>query len=259
VSGSGTIGIVRWNTVLPKWGDTEQKVSFGLDYRAFDNEVLLQGSGNLVPDVVIHPVSLNYGALWRGAAAELSFYGNYSRNIPGGNDGREEDWRSDPGSRQTVVDDYQILRHGFNFVRQFQSEWQMRLGFSGQYTEDALIPGEQFGVGGPDTVRGYLLRELAKDEGYATQLELYTPDLAQNAGRSDSLRTRLLAFYDYGSVENNDTEPSDRESIASAGLGLRLGYGKTLSLRLDGAQLLKETAEREKNSWRASFALALIF
>jgi hemolysin activation/secretion protein len=259
VSGSGGIGIARWNYVLPKARDLEQKVSFGLDYRAFDNEVLLQGSGNLVPDVVIHPVSLNYGALWQGAMAELSFYGNYSRNIPGGTDGREEDWRAEPGSRQTVVDDYQILRYGFNYVRQFRGDWQMRVGFSGQYTRDALVPGEQFGIGGPDTVRGYLLRELAKDKGFATQLELYTPDLAPKAGLSDRFRTRLLAFYDYGSVENNDTQPSDQESLASAGVGLRLGYGRTLSLRLDGAQILKESVEREKNSWRASFALALVF
>lgn len=259
VSGSGSIGIARWNYTLPKWRDTEQKIAFGLDYRAFQNDVQFQGSGSIVPDITIHPVSLGYSGLWRGAAAELSFYGMYSRNIPGGTNGREEDWRADPGSRQTVVDDYQIFRYGLNYVRQFRSEWQMRIGFNGQYTGDALVSGEQYGIGGPDTVRGYLLRELAKDKGNSTQLEFYTPELARKAGNSDSFRMRFLAFFDYGSVENNDTEPSDRESIASAGIGLRLGYSKTLSLRLDIARILKETADRESGTQRVSAAVALIF
>jgi hemolysin activation/secretion protein len=135
----------------------------------------------------------------------------------------------------------------------------VRLGFSGQHTADALTSAEQFGIGGPDTVRGYLLRELAKDRGYAAQLEFYTPELARPIGLAEAFRMRVLAFYDYGSVENNDTEPSDRQSLASAGVGLRLGYGKAVSLRLDLARILKETTEREKDSYRASAALALIF
>jgi hemolysin activation/secretion protein len=157
------------------------------------------------------------------------------------------------------VDDYQILRYGFNFVSRFPGDWQARLGASGQYSADALVSAEQFGIGGPDTVRGYLLRELAKDRGNAAQLEFYTPDLARPLGLVSDFRTRALAFYDYGSVENNETQPSDRESLASTGLGLRLGYGKAVSLRLDVARILKETIEREKDSYRVSGALALIF
>jgi hemolysin activation/secretion protein len=259
VSGSGRIGIARWNYTLPKWQDLEQKLSFGADYRAFNNNVQFEGSGSIVPDETVHPVSLNYGALWRGAAAELSFYGNYSRNIPGGNNGTAEDWTSEVGSRQDLIDDYQILRYGFNYVRQFRSDFQTRIGFNGQYTGDALVSGEQFGIGGPDTVRGYLLRELAKDKGYAVQFELYTPEMAGRTGLSDPFRLRFLAFYDYGSVENNNTQPSDRESLASTGIGLRLGYGKTLSLRLDVAQILKDSPTVDKGSQRGSAAMALIF
>jgi hemolysin activation/secretion protein len=259
VSGSGSIAIVRWNYLLPRQGNMEQKLSFGLDYRAFQNEVQFQGSGSIVPDITIRPVSLNYGALWRGAAAELTFYGNYSRNIPGGKNGREEDWRAGSGSRQDVVDDYQILRYGFNTLYQFRSEWQVRLGFNGQYTADALVSGEQYGIGGPDTVRGYLLRELAKDKGYSTQLELYTPVLGPASGLPDGLQLRGLGFYDYGSVRNNNTQPSDQEWLASAGVGLRLSYAKMLSLRLDLARILKETVNREEGSYRASAALTLIF
>jgi len=259
VSGAGTVALARWSYILQKWQDIEQKVTFGLDYRAYKNQVQLEGSESIVPDITVHPVSLGYSGLWRGAASELSFYGSFSRNIPGGANGTTEDWTALAGSRQTVVDDYTIYRYGFNLVTQFRSEWQMRLGFNGQYTGDALVSGEQYGIGGPDTVRGYPLRELAKDKGYATQLELYTPDLAGRVGLSDSYRMRFLAFYDYGWVENNDTQPTDKGTLASAGVGIRLSYGKTLSLRLDVAQLLRETATLDSGSKRFSAAIALVF
>ena len=257
VSGQGSIGIVRWNYYLPKSADYEHKVALGLDYRAYQNQVLFQGVG-VVPDVTLHPLSLTYNGLWRGTASELSFYGSGARNIPGGKDGDDEAFEA---SRAGANADYSVFRYGFNFVRQFQSEWQTRLGFNGQYTQDPLVSGEQFGIGGPDSVRGYLLRELADDRGMAAQLELYTPELARSVGLSDRYKLRLLGFFDYGSVRRVDPLPGETTSafLKSAGIGMRMGYRKSVVLRLDLAQILQETANRDKNSWRGSGAITLIF
>jgi len=257
VSGQGSIGIVRWNYYLPKSADYEHKVALGLDYRAYQNQVLFQGVG-VVPDVTLHPLSLTYNGLWRGTASELSFYGSGARNIPGGKDGDDEAFQA---SRAGANADYSVFRYGFNFVRQFQSEWQTRLGFNGQYTQDPLVSGEQFGIGGPDSVRGYLLRELADDRGMAAQLELYTPELARSVGLSDRYKLRLLGFFDYGSVRRVDPLPGETTSafLKSAGIGMRMGYRKSVVLRLDLAQILQETANRDKNSWRGSGAITLIF
>ena len=123
------------------------------------------------------------------------------------------------------------------------------------------MSGEQFGIGGPDTVRGYDLRELANDRGMAAQLELYTPDFARNVGLSDSYKLRLLGFFDYGSVSRVDPLPDEttEASIKSAGIGLRLGYRKSVVLRLDLAQILKDTAIHDAGSQRLTGAIALIF
>lgn len=257
VSGSGTIASVRWTYYLPKWGDVEQKLALGLDYRAFKNEVVFAGQG-LVPDITIHPVSATYSGLWRMAAAELYFYAAVSTNLPGGNDGRAADFER---SRATATENYTIVRYGFNYARQFRNEWQTRVGLSAQYTRDALVSGEQFGIGGPDTVRGYLLREVTNDRGYAFQLELYSPDLAQRIGLPESYRLRLLGFYDYGTVSRNNALPGEQrgDSIRSAGVGVRLAYGKAASLRLDVAQILEPTANRRTSDQRVSAALAVTF
>jgi len=257
VSGAGTVGIARWNYLLPRWGELEQKLAFGIDYREFQNDVLFSGQ-NLVPDIALHPISLTYSGLRRYAAAELSFFGSASHNIPGGNDGDQRDFTlTRPGADAS----YHVFRGGFNYVRQFQNEWQMRLGANGQYTDDLLVPGEQYGIGGPDSVRGYLLREVANDRGYSGQAELYTPDVARHLKASDELRVRFLAFYDYGSVRRNDAFPGEvsHSVLASTGVGLRLSYAKSVSLRLDIANILKPTVNRDEGSWRASAALAIIY
>jgi hemolysin activation/secretion protein len=257
VSGKGTIGSARWNYYLPKLVDYEHKVAFGLDYRAFENQVLFQGT-SVVPDVTVHPASLTYSGLSRGTASELSFYASGAKNIPGGKDGDDAAFQA---SRAGASADYSVFRYGFNFVRQFRNEWQTRLGFNGQYTQDPLVSGEQFGVGGPDSVRGYELRELANDRGMAAQLELYTPDLARGVGLGDSYKLRLLGFFDYGSVSRVDPLPGETTAafIKSAGIGLRVGYRKSAVLRLDLAQILKESADRDNGSWRLTGAIALIF
>lgn len=257
VSGAGTIGIARWNYVLPRWRELEQKLAFGLDYREYRNDVLFNGVG-LVPDITVHPASLTYSGLRRYAAAEASFFLSGSANIPGGNDG---DQMAFDMARPGASASYTILRGGFNYVRQFQNQWQSRLQMNGQYTNDLLVSGEQYGIGGPDTVRGYLLREVAGDRGYSGQAELYTPDIARHLKAPDDLRMRFLAFYDYGSVTNNDPLPGEISHfvLASTGVGLRFSYAKSFSLRFDVANILKAAPSRDDGSWYVSGALAIIY
>lgn len=255
VSGAGTIGIARWNYLLPRWADLEQKLAFGIDYREFRNDVVFEGT-QLVPDITIHPVSLTYSALKRYAAAEFSFFGSGSTNIPGGNDGDAAAFQL---SRLGASENYTIFRYGFNYVRQFANEWQTRIGANAQYTKDLLVSGEQYGIGGPDTVRGYLLREVASDRGYSGQVEIYTPDVARHLMAPDDYRVRFLAFYDYGSVTPNDSLGPPHAVLASTGLGLRFSYAKSVSLRLDFANILKPTLNRDDGSWRASAALAIVY
>jgi hemolysin activation/secretion protein len=258
VSGSGTIAGVRWNLYLPKWGETEQKLAFGLDYRAFRNETEFTGGGQVTPDITVRPVSLTYSAQRRMTAAEMSYYAGLATNIPGGNDGDQAAFNA---SRAGATESYTLMRYGFSYNRQFQNDWQARLSVNGQYTEDVLVSGEQYGIGGPDSVRGYQLREVAGDRGYSGQAELYTPDFARGTGLTDDYKLRALGFYDWGTVSNNAPLAGEltRDSIASFGVGARLTYKKLVSLRFDLAHIRQETANRENGSLRVTGSLALVF
>ncbi len=115
---------------------------------------------------------------------------------------------------------------------------QIQARFNGQLSRDALVPGEQFGLGGASTVRGYEERELVGDSGYVGTVEIYSPDFGPRLG--ERVKTaRVLAFVDGGHVLNRQGLPCLGNStscyLASVGVGFQLGAGP-LSLRLDMAQ-----------------------
>jgi hemolysin activation/secretion protein len=114
------------------------------------------------------------------------------------------------------------------------TDWQLRGLINGQYTNDQLVPGEQFGLGGVRSVRGFDERATSGDEGYAATVELYTPDLSKFANIR-AFQTRLLAFYDWGEVADNDPLPGEVHStkIASFGPGLRITDGKYFTFAVD--------------------------
>jgi len=257
ISGKGSVYGARWNYYLPRWDDIEQKVYLGLDYRAYQNNVSLDGIG-FVPDITVRPISLGYAGLKRMTASEWAFNVSLARNIPGADDGSAADFQA---TRAGADENYNVLRFGTSFSHAFRNEWQARIAYVGQYTQDLLVPGEQFGIGGMDSVRGYLPREAANDRGYATQLEVYTPNFSAKTGLSDKWRTRLVGFYDFGEVSRNDALPAESggQYLASTGVGLRMAYGKTVSLRVDVSQILKAFGTRETSDQRVNASLAIIY
>jgi hemolysin activation/secretion protein len=244
VAGQGSIFGVRYNHALPKWGDLEQKLIYGLDYRAYQNQVAVAGAGaepTLVPDITVHPVSLTYTANLRLTGHDLSFYFNMVQNIPGGNDGQEEDFKQLGARFQVGTANYKLYRAGLNYVKVLPADWQLRTNFAGQFTNDALVAPEQFGIGGADSIRGFNERYASNDKGYKTTFEIYTPDYGKAWGLTDG-RLRFLAFYDTGSLRRNFTTANelDQASLDSAGVGLRLSYKTSFTMRLDVAHVFHD-------------------
>ena len=260
VSGSGTILGGRYNFHLPKVGEYEHRIAAGIDYRAFKNNVTLVGAGTgLVPDITVHPVSLAYSGTLRMPTSEIAFNLSYARNLlPGGNDGADSDFKA---SRAGAEADYRIWRATASYTSVFSEEWQFRAAVTGQYSDDALVSGEQFGFGGPDSVRGFSIREVANDKGYSGQFEVYTPDLGNQFDLGD-VKLRLLGFYDVGSTGRNMLQPGDVSKGAggaSVGFGARFGYGKRLSVRLDWANVIDAAGVQAKNDQMLNAAMVIQF
>jgi len=263
VSGSGTIFALRYNQHLPRLTDYEHKIVYGFDYRAYQNRVVIQGVG-IVPDITVHPVSAYYSGVRRTSDSDFNFYLYAAQNVfPGGNDAGDSHFKA---TRVDAKAAYRVYRYYAAYTRVL-GDWQIRGLLNGQYSRDALVPGEQFGVGGFDSVRGFLEREIANDRGYRASLEAYTPDLGAGLGAANA-KVRLVAFWDTGTLKRNKAQPGEatRQSVSSAGFGVRLAAGKGFSMRLDFAQVLDGGGQgldggggQGKNDQRVHASLSLVF
>lgn len=239
VSGQGAVYAFRYNHNLRKFGDTEHRFVYGLDYRAYQNLVTPAGGNfNFVPDITVHPVSATYSAQLRQEQREFGLYLGVFQNIPGGNDGTDDVFKA---SRADARAAYRQWRAGGVLSTSFQKDWQFRLKFDAQYTRDALIAAEQFGLGGAESVRGFNERYTSNDKGYRSNWEIYTPELGTMMG-FETAKLRLLTFYDTGHVVRNNPQPGELESVSldSVGLGMRMNYGTNFTIRADFAQVLHD-------------------
>ncbi|MDK9716246.1 ShlB/FhaC/HecB family hemolysin secretion/activation protein [Sulfuritalea hydrogenivorans] len=238
IAGSGIIVGLRYTQLIPKRGDWEHKLALGWDWRAYQSNVtIVGGSTKLVPDVTVHPLSLTWQSTLRKADSELSGYVSLIQNLPGGNDGNDSQFQK-VGSRPGANALYQLWRYGVNFQKALGSDWAFRANLTGQHTRQSLVTGEMFGIGGADSVRGFLEREHSNDKGHRGSLELYSPELG--ARLLDNLKLRVLGFYDFGWVKRVHPTPAEIYStgIASMGIGVRASLGKDITARLDYASVV---------------------
>jgi hemolysin activation/secretion protein len=100
--------------------------------------------------------------------------------------------------------------------RLFNTQNELVLRVTGQYTGEPLLSLEQFSVGGLDTVRGYLENQLVRDRGIVASMEVRIPILFNKAGAGI---VKLAPFFDCGGAWNiDDSNPPN--TLASVGIGL---------------------------------------
>ena len=111
---------------------------------------------------------------------------------------------------------WRALRGGANYLAYISKGWLLGIRGQFQYSNTALISGEQFGLGGASSVRGTAERAVSGDSGLFASVEVTTPELATGL--------RLVTFVDMGSLSNVNSvslaKPSS-DQIQSVGLGLR--------------------------------------
>ncbi len=259
VSGSGTIAGLRYNRNLSRLGDIEQKVAFGLDWRAYQSFVAQVGATeSLVPNITVHPFSITYTGVYRLPTSETSVYAGWLENLPGGSDGGSDAFEA---SRAGARPAYTAWRYGINYNRAFETDWQLRFAFSGQATRDKLVSGEQFGIGGADSVRGFLEREVINDSGYRGTLEFYSPDFAGKLPVGSGVRTRAVFFTDWGGVQRNDPTAAEihAQHIGSVGFGFRLSRGSNMSFRLDYAVVTDKGGVQGRGDGRVHGSFSYVF
>lgn len=267
-SGSGDVAGFRAHRYLPRVGEYDHRVTLGWDWRHYNNTCSIgvfgsAGCGPAAADVTLMPLSIGYTGQVQGPRFSWGFNTLISGNVGGSSE------RQFSAARPWADKHYTVWRFfGFSNVS-LPAGFGLAARVGAQYSPDALVPGEQLGIGGagsalggPITVRGYREREVVGDYGTFFNIEGLGPDIATfiNLG---GFHLRPLAFFDFGWAGNNNNARcmiNDSScSLAGVGGGLRLGYGKRFAARLDLGHALLDGNQKDAGTTRGHITVNFSF
>ncbi|MCC5648345.1 ShlB/FhaC/HecB family hemolysin secretion/activation protein [Nostoc sp. XA013] len=120
------------------------------------------------------------------------------------------------------------------WARLLAPETLLLLRLNTQLASTTLLPIEQIGLGGQDSIRGYRQDYLLTDNGTFVSAEVQVPIL--RLPQIDST-LQVVPFVDFGvgwnSSGRENPENPDPNTLAAVGLGLRWSQGDRFTLRLD--------------------------
>ena len=125
-----------------------------------------------------------------------------------------------------------------------------------QLADRGLVPLEQIGIGGLESVRGYRQDLILSDNGAFISAELRLPIIQNDSGTL----VQLTPFLDFGTGWNNSDEDAiDDNTIASLGLGLRWQQGDLIEANVGWGLQLVDVETRDRTLQEDGFYFSVIF
>ncbi|MDZ8068369.1 MAG: ShlB/FhaC/HecB family hemolysin secretion/activation protein [Nostoc sp. DedQUE08] len=151
------------------------------------------------------------------------------------------------------------------FAWQGQAQWArllapetlLLLRLNTQLASTTLLPIEQFGLGGQDSIRGYRQDYLLTDNGTFVSAEVQVPIL--RLPQINSI-LQVIPFVDFGVGWNSSgKENTDRNTLAAVGLGLRWAQGDRFTVRLDWGIPLVSVNSNERTLQENGLYFSLLY
>ncbi len=116
------------------------------------------------------------------------------------------------------------------YLRLLNPDLTMLLRSDLQFANEALVPVEQFSLGGALNVRGYRQDALLGDNGWFNSAEIRATVMRIPKWKTS---LQLTPFIDFGTVWNSDDLSISTNTLLSTGIGLRIQVSDYLAARLD--------------------------
>ncbi len=141
--------------------------------------------------------------------------------------------------------DFAKIDVDFSRMQFLSKNFSLMLALEGQYAFHELLSPEEFGIGGAQLGRGYNGSEIVGDHGLASKLELR---FSQSPYNFIINSYQCYAFLDSGMVWNinRDTQTA-RESLVSAGLGVRLNFKRHIAGNVELAKPVSRMVSSRAN------------
>jgi hemolysin activation/secretion protein len=256
---TGIIGqaSLRYSILLPSIGNDpvhqvpilSQTLQFGFDFKSTNNNLLFGGTqvSNTTTEIDQFPIVYNAALNDRFGQTSLENDFVYS---PGGLSSRNHTsfFAAQTGAsfvKPTYIYDHLAIERVTRLPA--DSDWAAQLGWIrnaswlmkvvAQTSSRSLLPSEQMGIGGAESVRGYDEHEGGGSSGVLISEELRTPvfSLSADLAKQDfGDRSQLAAFWDFGAVHERVLPGGiANTNLESVGLSLYGAMSSYLDFRLN--------------------------
>ncbi|MFT5219587.1 MAG: hemolysin activation/secretion protein [Planctomycetota bacterium] len=220
ITGQGTvIGAIYTRPILTE-GNYNHQWSIGFQHKSFNNS-----SDFNILDYKVTSLPLDLGYSYSKRSPKSSFSGGVNLILEIGDDDADYD-----ADRPGAESGWTAIRFNVSYDYLISQAWLLHTGLSGQNTSNLLISGEQYGVGGVSSLRGFEERSVTGDSGYQLTLELWMPPW-------EAYGLRFSVFVDMASTEFNDGGTAETAGnsfdLSSAGFGMFWSWKESLSLALN--------------------------
>lgn len=254
-------GSIRYQIPLGKtYTSFLQNIDVGFDYKGTNNAL----------DFFDIPIDASSGTV---NLTQLTFSYALNYEFPMHKIGFQTELFWSPGAwiPHQSHEDYEKLRQGATphyFYGQVRlddyisfAHWLLFLQGRAQVSTASILPSEQFGLGGYNTVRGYQERLVNVDTGFCFNVEARSQGIKVFQRWKPRINDSLvfLGFADFGTGYNHNSIPelTGWQSLLGIGPGIRYQVGSWLTGRLDWAfPLLKVADHHRKQRLHASLILS---
>jgi len=243
----------RYEIPLPGTDHFTESVFAGFDYKRSNNDLIFGVA--TVSDVFtdVDQFVLGYQATYRDeyGSTSASATGFWS---PGGLSNNDDD-TDYMATRAEARSDYSYEQATLNRVTRLPFDFTWTVRGMVQFADSNLLPSEQLGLGGYQTVRGYDERAANGDDGFLVSTEVATPpvSIAHMLGcQKISDQLQFLGFVDYGGTSLHQVTAADvnpNSNLLGVGPGLRYVINPYLSIRFDYGFQLTDTTDYANTSF----------
>ena len=236
-SGNSVQGSFRYTIPFIPGLQFTHEFTFGGDFKRTNNTIeYSQTFENIAQPVNLTQVMAQYAGSWE------SKYFRVDYNVEGfWSPGQWLNSQTNPDYGQLRPDAKHEWVYGRAAIKYFQrlpKGWSLFFWGRGQMSSQNLLPSEQAGIGGYDTVRGYDERQLNYDGAIILNGEIRTPAFAllgrkHHKPERDALQ--FLAFLDWGYGSDHNAIPGDAKGdfLLGTGPGVRYTLNPWLTSRFD--------------------------
>ena len=230
VSGAGKFLGGSYTQTFQNRKNYRHSMKVGVEDKFFDNNISFSGS-QIGKDIRSRPLTLSYFGEMQMEKSQVNFNISYVRNLHGGKLNTKAAYTASRTDAEQVWD---VIRYNATYNRSLGKQWLFKLAMKGQWSNERLISGEQFGVGGSSSVRGFEERAVSGDRGNQATVQFSRPLF------NKKVIARLFTDIGHVKVISPTSGQIGSQTLMSVGAGVSWKINDNFNFSVDYAHELND-------------------